>query len=418
MNIRVVRESGGLGDIVRILPAIRGLREAYPEAQIDVFVPQPYACLVERAGDCDRIVHTPANRRARLSALDEKQWPYLHTDVVYDLNVDLYCPAYRYEADARGNVWHDRIELFCKATGAWPKSLTPRIPITDCERNEARNYLIGCGVPEKRGWIAVQPHSTDPARDWPHDRWKLLADMLAMDGFGVFTLDSFAGRTRDFPVPQFSALPLIALGAILSCCKLLIGPDSGLAHLSGAVGGRALGLTASQSGAVLYRHYPNHSWISPDWDGQTHCRWPCFWTRPRECQRHVLRTNSRTCAQLARISVEAVFDEVVARAEATSRIPSASVLSCVSAELPTGCIRAMTLPIPMRDFSVEAVAVDAGSTVVASAREAFRVLRPGGHFYAGVLDQDDAREILRAGFALDESGAFVKVGTYPRWAMT
>jgi len=77
MNIRVLREAGGLGDIVRILPAIRGLREKYPTARIDVFLPGAYAPLVRRAGDADNIIETSfATRRSRLAEPDEERWPY------------------------------------------------------------------------------------------------------------------------------------------------------------------------------------------------------------------------------------------------------------------------------------------------------------------------------------------------------
>jgi len=313
MNIRVMREAGGIGDVIRILPAIRGLRKKHPHARIDVFVPQHYACLVERTGDADRIFHAPAsgNRRPRLAPPDESKWPYLKTDVKYDLNVDLFCPAFRHEADhghAR-EVWNDRIELFCKAADAWPESLTPRLPVSAEERQGAAEFLDRGGVREKKGWLALQPFSTDPARDWPPAKWKHLADALALEGYGVFVLDAFPARTRDFPVPQITRLPLMKLAAILSVCRLLVGPDSGLAHLAGAVGTPALGLCASQSGAVLYRHYPGHRYIHPPADkAPDFCNWPCYWARQHRCQRRVLKNAGLTCPFLAELEVGEVFE--------------------------------------------------------------------------------------------------------------
>ncbi len=182
MNIRVLRESGGIGDAVRILPAIAGLRRKHPTSVIHVFVPPEYSCLVERGvGDADRVIPTPPNRRPRLAPADEAQFPYLNTGTRYDLTVDLYCPAFRHEADVRGEVWNDRIELFCAAADAWPASLTPHLPITAEERAAARRLLEERGIRRRRGWVALQPFSTDPARDWPRESWRALAGELARE---------------------------------------------------------------------------------------------------------------------------------------------------------------------------------------------------------------------------------------------
>ncbi len=383
MNIRVLRESGGIGDVVRILPAIAGLREKYPHAVIHVFIPPEYSCLVERAGDADKVFPTAPNRRPRLAPVDEAQFPYLNTGVKYDLTVDLYCPAFRHEADMRGEVWNDRIELFCKAADAWPVSLSPNLPITVAERDAARQLLEERGIPRKKGWIALQPFSTDPARDWPRESWRALADALARDGYGVFILDAFAGRTRDFPAPQVTGLPLLELAALLSVTDLLIAPDSGLAHLCGAVGGRALGLTASQSGAVLYRHYPRHSYIQPDVvavqsavrnpQSAISCRWPCYWSRPAECQRMTLKAAGRTCPCLARLSVTEVL-------EAAGQLLTHGDARTVMASVPFGepptdpqTVRSVASLLPPRARLLDVAGVLARSLRAAGARHDFRL---------------------------------------------
>ena len=312
MNIRVLREAGGIGDIVRIIPAIQGLRETYPRARIDVFIPEHYAPLIERAGVANRIVKTPWNRRPRLAAPDNSKWPYLRTDTKYDMTVDLYCPAFAHEVNHPHGVWNNRAELFCMAANVWPENLRPHIPISVQEVDAARAMLAKRGIAERRGYVAIQPFSTDPARDWPPDKWIALADGLAIEGYGVFALDSQKGRTRAFPVPQVVGLPLLQLAALLKAVKLLICPDSGLAHLSGAVGGHTVALTASQSGGVLYRHYPKHIYLSPPESAiPKGCQWPCYWRRPRHCQRKELIKTKRTCAFLATLEVAEVYDAAI-----------------------------------------------------------------------------------------------------------
>ena len=307
MKIRVLREAGGLGDVVRIIPAIRGLREAHPNALIHVFMPRHYDPLVKRAGWQDKIFHTPMNgsRRPRLSAADPKKWKYLDNGVNYDMSVDLFCPAFKHEVTHGHQVWNDRIELFCRAAAVTPSVMCPEIPLLKEEIDAAYQTLKERGIAEKKGWIALQPFSTDPARDWPPDYWWELAELLALEGYGVFAIDCVKGRISKMPCPQLRADSLLSLGAILKICRLLISPDSGPAHLCAAVGGYGLGITASQPGAVLYRHYPNHTYIHPD---DYHCDWPCFWSRPEQCRRFRLKAAGDTCAALKRITVAEVAD--------------------------------------------------------------------------------------------------------------
>ncbi len=456
MNIRVLREAGGVGDVLRILPAIRGLRETYPDARIDVFVPEHYACFVEREGSADRIVFTPDvnRRRPRLAEPDEKKWPYLNTGTKYDVNVDLFCPAFRHEADygRRRAVWNDRIELFCKAAGAWPESLTPKLPITVQECNAARTFLREHGVSEKKGWIALQPFSTDPARDWPPDKWRQLADALALEGYGVFALDAYPARTRDFPVPQLTRLPLMLLAAVLKVCRLLVAPDSGLAHLMAAVDGRALGLCASQSGAVLYRHYPRHRYIHPPADkAPEFCNWPCYWARQRQCQRQVLKDAGQTCPFLAELEVNEVFNAATdtfkngnGRTAGALTMPPVGfeAVRSVASDLPdrsrvldvAGAFASATrlyqarhnlrteachgLPIPAFDRTEQVavcLALPTGDTARAWLWEIFRVLKVGGRFY-GPPDLNSIAGDM--GFALVSRhtgwSVWQKPGTWPR----
>jgi len=311
VNIRVLRESGGIGDIVRVLPVLAGLRAKYPDATLHAFVPERYVDWVRRPRTADKVFDAPnhrwSTRRGRLADPDPKKWPYLETGVVYDLTVDCYCPAYRHEADHPFDVWNDRIELFCAAAEVPPSR--PQLPVKRNERDAAAAFLEKAGIARRNGWVALQPHSTDPGRDWPHAHWAELADALSLSGYGVFWLDSWKTRCADIPCPGVARAPLNQLAAILAVCDLIIGPDSGLNHLAGAVGTRALGLTCSQSGAVLYRHYPGHRYAQPPLEATPKgCRWPCLWKRKPECVGHRLRKAGKTCAALAGLPPADVHD--------------------------------------------------------------------------------------------------------------
>ena len=449
MNIRVLREAGGIGDVVRVIPAIQGLREAYPHAHIDAFLPHYYAPLVERAGVAHRIIKTTMQqRRSRLSAPDESKHPYLKTDrSPYDLTVDLYCPAFAHELRHRHDVWNDRIELFCEAAGCYPETMTPRIPVERSECDHARKILRGSGVPERKGWVALQPFSTDPARNWPKAHWAELAELIGMAGYGVFAIDGNAGRCNGLPCPLMGGKSLLEASAILSVCRLVIGPDSGLLHLAGAVNTPGLGVVCSQPGGVLYRHYPKHAYIQPDVkDTPPFCTWPCLWNRPARCTRSSLSKVGDTCNLLKAIRPELVAETSLRILDggAVGRLPGApppgpsaspravlkhipqrahvlDVCAGLSAALAAERARhsvtfhaAHIVPIPARDRAYERVALFAAAGGHAKRvqwlREVFRVLDVGGKLYAPNMNA-----LARAnGFKRITDGIYEKETTWPK----
>lgn len=418
MNVRVVREAGGIGDIVRIIPVLRGLREKYPGARLWVFAPAAYRPLLR--GWYDEFRGTPqAKRRPRDSPLDEKRWPYLDVGVRFDVSVSLYCPAFRHEHGQRGNVWLDRIDLFCRAADVRPGTKTPRVNLNLDDVRAAREYVERNGLRNRNHLIAIQPFSTDPARNWPLVNWQCLAHALEWVGHRVIVLDGARGRTNGFPQHRVLGRPLGFIAALLSRCDLLVGPDSGLGHLAAAVGTPAVGVFASQSGPVMYRHYPLHTYVYPPWDGQAHCKWPCFWNRPPGCSRQALVKAGKTCAMLARISVEDVYDAVTAHLRRVEQ-PLAEPVSvpAMSAEARAGLgdiEEIKELPIPHRDFALDRLALTrAVEDIRPVLREAYRVLRPGGKLHLPEATVGDVRPLLSGGFQPDTDACSPAVATWAK----
>ena len=429
MNIRVVREAGGIGDIVRMIPALRGLREKYPQARLWVFAPAAYRPLIE--GWYDEFRATPHHgRRPRDAPLDERRWPYLNVGVKFDLSISLYCPAFRHEQQQRGNVWLDRIDLFCRAADVAPATRTPHVKLAARDVLAAKRYLRS--IPQsairnpKSELIALQPFSTDPARNWPVANFVKLAGALESVGHHVLVLDGCKGRTSCFGQHRVLEKPLGFVAALLRECDLLVGPDSGLGHLAAAVGTPTVGLFASQSPGVMYRHYPRHTYVYPPWDGREHCRWPCFWHRPISCARSALLRAGKTCPMLARIPVEDVYAAVQARLEADHiDPPSPMPMKEMSAETrkSLGSVEAIKeIPIPHPDFALDQLALTRSTDDLAPIlREAYRVLKLGGCLF---LVEPDAPEVLKIvaanGFAVEQNSSMPhaltcrKLGTWPR----
>jgi ADP-heptose:LPS heptosyltransferase len=315
VNIRIVREAGGVGDVVRVLPVLAALRKKHPDATLWLYAPPAFKEIYEHGEVPHRFVPTPMGngRRPRLSPLDESKWPYLKAPdgVTFDLSVDLYCPGFEHEIRAGHDVTKDRIQCFCEAAGVWPCYPLPQYHVRESERAEARAYIEHDKLRDgKRGLIGLQPFSTDPARDWPEAHWVALANALEAAGFGILVFDVVTARARRFRQQCCTAKPLWLTAAVVAECDLVVTPDSGLFHLAAAVDTPALGLFASQSGEIMSRWYPKARPLSParDVPKPEGCEWPCFWRRPRPCQREVLKRDGRTCPVLAELNPVSVLN--------------------------------------------------------------------------------------------------------------
>ncbi len=131
--------------MVRCTVVARGLREKYPEATLWAYVPKVYHDIYAAARCIDRLVDAPFQaRRPRDKPLDSKKWPYLKPPEgieEFDLDIDLYDPAFRYELRSGPGVVKDRIQLWCEAAGIRPASYTPRLYIEGRPLEKARALL-------------------------------------------------------------------------------------------------------------------------------------------------------------------------------------------------------------------------------------------------------------------------------------
>jgi len=310
LKIRIVREAGGLGDTIRILPVLREYRRRYPNADIWVYAPGFYYPIYLHSGVTFSFIPTPfgQGRRRRLAPLDASRWPYLAFPkgvTKWDLEVDEYCPGFQYELDKGYKVDKNRTQLFLEAAKLWPADPLPRYYTTPKEDAAVLAYIGEHGLKDRQ-LIALQPFSTDRGRDWPEEHWICLANSIQNAGHKVVILDSQNGRTRRFRQLRMLGKPLQFLASFLKYCDLLICPDSGLFHLAAAVNTPALGLFASQPGALMGKHYPLHSYLEPDRrQVKAPCpHWPCIWRRLPQCWPNKIKA---PCPVLRQLPVLTVF---------------------------------------------------------------------------------------------------------------
>jgi len=250
-RVLILREAGGLGDIIMGLPVARHYKsQGY---QVEYLCLSGYAALVKLSGWVDRIYRI--NRPQRRGRDARVTMPYLRS-VGFEGDarmVDFWCPAWRHEVASGGRPWHNRIETFWHA-GHLPVIELPDDPMYGILPEPVEPLPEGL-VPGK--YIVVQAHTQDPARDVPPDMyWPEIAVALAQ-GWRVVSFGLREDKVKSIMATDYvtkQRLPLI-LTLIRYAAKLLCG-DSAPLHIAAVYGTPAVAWFGPTNGRLICRHYP------------------------------------------------------------------------------------------------------------------------------------------------------------------
>src|SRR6202140_3094777 len=282
-----------IGDLLLATPALRALRETYPQARIDLLVTPASAGLLDGWEVIDRVIVLdkylfdypqqffthPANLK-RLQPLWRDLRGGTYDAVVLMHHLTLFFGRLKHQMLMRatgarwrvgldnGHGWflNARVEdggfgvmheaeynlALAGAVGATTNDKRLALPISDEERRQARELVFGETAPEGavRPIIAMHPGSGgySTARRWAPERFAHLADTLYRDTGGQLLLvggpEEAALHSQIAGMMQ-SAMPARSLAgkggikvtaAALELADLFIGNDAGPMHLAAAVG--------------------------------------------------------------------------------------------------------------------------------------------------------------------------------------
>lgn len=257
-SILLIRYSA-LGDVVLATGLVAPLRAKYPGVRIEWATDKAFAGLLD--GVVDRVIpfsrKDPTSRAAVL--LDVKGR--------FDLAIDLQNKFWsmrvsraaapkrlrfvrRTALQALGSlVGRDVVLDGEPATALYAKAaqLETSGPL-QVSVNEAARARAAELVPEGN-WVAVAPGAAWETKRWPAARLAQVAGALRADGFRIALVGGpMDGELLDViragcqPEVDLSAESLPVLAAALARMRLLIGNDSGLVHIAGAMGRPALAL--------------------------------------------------------------------------------------------------------------------------------------------------------------------------------
>lgn len=263
-----------IGDLLMVLPAIADVRAAAPSARIDLVVGSWNAEIARAIPGVDRVLTLDPSWLSRgsggasLPALltTARRWRTEQYDVAINFEPDVRSNLIAAMTGARwtagywsgggGAVLDQALEyqptehttdnarrLVAAVFDVPPQTAQPTLDLPESSRREA-TALIGNST---RPLVAVHVPGGRPVKQWDPDRFLTVARTLVetqgativlTGGRGDESLIEYmrAGLPADRVIDAAKASGLLAVGAILEQCDLMITGDTGPMHLAAAVG--------------------------------------------------------------------------------------------------------------------------------------------------------------------------------------
>jgi ADP-heptose:LPS heptosyltransferase len=232
----------GVGDLAAAVPALRGLRAAFPREELALAAPAWLTPLVELAGAVDRVVPArdlepwplpcgadiavnlhgrgPESHRLLLAARPHKLWAFANLDAGH----------------SDGPRWVEEeheVQRWCRLLDHYgvfadESDLSLRVP----------------AHPVRAGLTIIHPGAKSASRRWPPDRYAAVARALSARGHRVVVTGSASERDIAASVVRAAGLSPRAmlagrtavgeLAGLVAHARLLISGDTGIAHLATA----------------------------------------------------------------------------------------------------------------------------------------------------------------------------------------
>jgi ADP-heptose:LPS heptosyltransferase len=231
----------GLGDLLTAVPALRGLRSAYPDHRVMLAAPAPLRELALLTGAVDELLPTPQ--------LGSISWRKPSLAVAANLHgrgpqstralralqpTVLFTHAH---PGISGPEWDDDLHEVMR----WCRMLAYFAIPTDPSNLALDRPRVASPVPRA---VVVHPGCKFAARQWPAERYAAVARRLAAAGLRVVVTGSADERPLARQVATTAGLPdgsvlagrttLSELAALVADATVVVCGDTGIAHLATA----------------------------------------------------------------------------------------------------------------------------------------------------------------------------------------
>lgn len=274
-RVLIFRKSGGLGDIICMLPSV--VEASKIAASITVAVPDAYSFVFSSQGILTVPLTDVLNR-------------ILDFDNLFDEIVNMYCPCGVHETQTNYKPYYGRVKNFADAL---------HVPVTPPVLNNFEsNHKIDEKVTKLK--VLLQLNTNNPSKSTPIFFSAQIAEALKQLDFFVATVD-FSYKING--VPSITGKELHEIPGYVLNFDLVIGADSGIMHIASALGIPTLWLFGPTSAKITTDIYKNSYAIQGK--SNLDCQGPCYYSKSNGYQ-----CASKSGACMSAISVDNVIKVV------------------------------------------------------------------------------------------------------------
>lgn len=287
---------GALGDILLALPAVELLRREYPEARITLAADRDHAAGLLK-GSVDDVIALSSLPLQRVYGggaglqQDVRFWRSYNLIVSWTgggdpgfvenfrrIHPKVVVSSWRPQPDEKRHVsqiFADSLDSVIRS-----KNISPfRFPVDGVLRGKASKWLAERGVDDSSVLAVLHPGAGSKTKRWPPAGFIAVARHLIQDRKKVVIVEGpaepglaheIAGSLPAGEAFVAEALPLPILAALIGRSSIFVGNDSGIAHLSAALGVPSIVLF----GPTLPRHWAplgSHVTVLRNADGCNAC---------------------------------------------------------------------------------------------------------------------------------------------------
>ena len=332
-----------LGDIVMTTPMIRCVRRAFPKAQIDMVVRSDFQSLVACNHNLDNVIAFPRNRGLFGLLQLVRRLNREHYDLIYDAHLSLrtlfVMPLLRTRTKIRFDKHYLRrslaltfkLPLLRDSRRLLERFIDPLMPFGVCydgagpevfvshrwvsEAEKKLGERLNCWKPGNVT-IGIIPSAQWPGKRWPSERFRAVLRSVVDNTptsiiiFGgpndLFCRDIADGLPQDRVLNTQGLLTLGQSMAVLLRCQLVVANDTGLMHVSDALGIPSvliLGPTSGELGCLPFHR------LSRVLEHSLWCR-PCSKNGQAPCIRGHRVCLKRTTPEEVVLSIQSVVDDL------------------------------------------------------------------------------------------------------------
>jgi ADP-heptose:LPS heptosyltransferase len=260
----LVLRAAGLGDLLVVVPTLRGLRHRLPDYELVLATPASLSPVVDLIGAVDAVVDTPDLRGLPWRGESPSVAVNLHgkgpeshelLGALRPGRLVAYASPPRFPEGPRYVFDEYEVERWCRLVDA---EFGGR-----CDRDDL-DLLPPSSPPLVSAPVVIHPGAAHASRRWPAERFAVVARALAADGYDVVVTGSSAERALAVRVAALAGLPdssvlagrtsLDGLLALVAYARLVVCGDTGVAHVATAY---------RRPSVVLCGPTPPHRWGPP-----------------------------------------------------------------------------------------------------------------------------------------------------------